>query len=246
MNKISNIHNLSKEQLTRYKGHLNLCEIDFVGQRGISGAKVLIVGVGGLGSPVAMYLSAAGVGHIGIMDADRVSLSNLQRQIMYGTPDIGTLKTKTAHKVMKRVNPDIEVTQYPFFLSIENAELILGEYDLIIDCTDNYETRVLINDTCVKIDKPYIFGGVSRFNGQIFTHIPGSADFRSFFGDEAPGYSEPCAVTGILNSVVGIVGSLQATEALKFLSGTGDLLVDRLLVFDAITMQFTTLQLSQN
>lgn len=234
---------LSNEQKKRYKGHLNLCEIDLPGQTAICRGKVLIVGVGGLGSPVAIYLAAAGVGEISIMDADTVSLSNLQRQIIHGTHDVGTLKTESASHAMNNVNPEVKVTQYPFLLTADNAETIFADYDLVVDCTDNYDTRILINDTCVKMDKPFIYGGVSRFQGQIFTHVPGSADFRSFFGDEAPELTEPCAVTGILNSVVGVIGSLQATEVVKFLAGTGDLLVNRLLIFDAITMRFTTLEL---
>lgn len=238
------IIDFSKEQLKRYKGHLNLCEIDVPGQTSICRGKVLIIGAGGLGSPVAMYLAAAGVGNIGIMDADRVSLSNLQRQIIHGTSDIGSLKTESASHAMKNINPHIEVTQYQYFLTAENAERIFSDYDLILDCTDNFDTRLLINDTCVNIGKPYVFGGVSRFQGQVFTHIPGSADFRAFFGDEIPDYTEPCAVTGILNTVVGVIGSLQATEAVKFLTNTGDLLINRLLIFDAITMQFSTLSLS--
>lgn len=244
--KNSDIILFSGEQQKRYKGHLNLCEIDVPGQAAICRGKVLIIGAGGLGSPVALYLAAAGVGNIGIMDADRVSLSNLQRQIIHATPDIGSLKTVSASQAMKNVNPDIEITQYQFFLTSENAEGIFSDYDLIIDCTDNFETRLLINDTCVKMRKPYIFGGVSRFQGQVFTHIPGSADFRAFFGDEVPDYTEPCAVTGILNTVVGVTGSLQATEAVKFLTNTGDLLINRLLIFDALTMQFSTLSLSQD
>lgn len=235
----------SKDQLKRYKGHLNLCEIDFPGQSAICRSKVLIIGAGGLGSPVALYLAGAGVGHIGIMDADKVSMSNLQRQIIHGTPDIGCLKTTSAARAMERVNPEIETSQYPYFLTEENADGIVSEYDLVMDCTDNFDSRLLISDTCVRMRKPYVFGSVSRFQGQLFTHIPGSADFRTFFGDEKPGHSEPCAVTGILNSVVGVIGSLQATEAIKYLSGSGDLSVNKLVLFDAITMQFTTLRISQ-
>lgn len=129
-------------------------------------------------------------------------------------------------------------------MTAENAEDIFSDYDLIIDCTDNFDTRILINDTCVKMGKPFIFGGVSRFQGQIFTHVPGSADFRTFFGDDTPDYTEPCAITGILNTVVGVIGSLQATEAVKCLSDAIDLLTNRLLVFDAITMRFDTLVVS--
>lgn len=237
------MYNLTKDQLKRYRGHISLCEIDLPGQAAICGGSVLIVGVGGLGSPVALYLAAAGVGKIGIVDADVVSLSNLQRQIMHGTPDIKTHKVDSARNSMLRINPEIEIISYPVRLTADNASSIFSDYNLIIDCTDNFDSRLLINDTCVKIGKPFIFGAVSRFNGQVFTHVPGSADFRTFFGDETPDNTEPCAITGILNSVVGVIGSLQATEAVKFLAHTGELLVDRLLVFDAITMRFDVLDL---
>lgn len=231
-------NNFSKEELNRYRGHISLCEIDRPGQAAICRGKVLIVGAGGLGSPVALYLSAAGVGTIGIIDADKVSLSNLQRQIIHGTQDIGTAKVKSAAMTMQQINPNVNVIQYEQFLTGQNAEEIFSAYDLIMDCTDNFETRLLINDTCVKMSKPYIFGGVSRFKGQLFTYIPGAANFRTFFGDKMPDVSEPCVITGILNSIVGVVGSLQATEALKYLTKAGDLLVNRLLLFDAITMRF--------
>ncbi len=237
-------YKLNTNQLKRYRGHISLCEIDLPGQYAICKGRVLIVGAGGLGSPVALYLAAAGVGNIGIIDADKVSLSNLQRQIMHGTNDIGTPKVESANISMLRINPEIKVTPYEMFLTSDNAENLFSEYDIVIDCTDNFDSRMLISDSCVRIGKPFIFGGVSRFQGQIFTHVPGSGDFRAFFGDEAPDYTEPCAITGILNSVVGVIGCLQATEAIKYLSHTGDLLINRLLIFDAITMQFSTLELS--
>lgn len=238
--------NFSKEQFKRYRGHISLCEIDRPGQEAICRGRVLIVGAGGLGSPVSLYLAAAGVGHIGIIDADTVSLSNLQRQVMHRNCDIGTPKVESAQRAMSDINPDVEVTTYQYFLTAGNAEEIFSGYDLIMDCTDNFDTRLLINDTCVSMGKPFIYGGVSRFQGQLFTHIPGSADFRSFFGDDIPENTESCAITGILNTLVGVIGSLQATEAVKYLSQTGDLLVNRLLVFDAITMEFSVLEIYKN
>lgn len=234
---------LDKDQLKRYRGHISLCEIDIPGQMAISRGRVLIVGAGGLGSPVALYLAAAGVGHIGIVDADKVSLSNLQRQIIHGTPDIGRPKVDSAMSAMHRLNPEVSITPCQTFLTPQNSADIISGYDIVIDCTDNFEARLLISDICVSLGKPFIFGGVSRFQGQLFTHIPGSADFRDFFGDEMPVSSEPCSVTGIINTAVGVIGSLQATEAIKFLAHTGDLLVNRLLIFDAITMEFQTLHL---
>lgn len=238
-------YSFKKDQLNRYRGHISLCEIDRPGQAAICNAKILIVGAGGLGSPVAMYLAAAGVGTIGIVDADKVSVSNLQRQIIHGTADTGTPKVASAKATMQRINGDMEVRCHETFLTEGNAPDIVSGYDLVIDCTDNFPARLLISDTCVKLGKPFIFGGVSRFSGQIFTHVPGSADFRTFFGDDAPDENVPCAITGILNSVVGVIGSLQATEAIKYIVKTGDLLVNRLLVFDAITMEFKTFTLQK-
>ncbi|MCM1110056.1 MAG: HesA/MoeB/ThiF family protein [Clostridium sp.] len=227
-----------KDQLTRYRGHISLCEIDLPGQSAISSGRVLIVGAGGLGSPVALYLAAAGVGTIGVVDGDNVSLSNLQRQIAHGTDDVGRPKTESVAREMHRINPEVKIQTYNFFLTPDNASKIFSDYDLIIDCTDNFHTRLLISDTAVETGKPFIFGGVSRFSGQVFTHLPGTADLPAIFGREQPEDTRSCVQTGILNTVVGIVGSLQATEAVKFLTGTGDLLTDRLLVFDAITMDF--------
>lgn len=233
----------SKEELKRYQGHISLCEIDLPGQMAISRSRILIVGAGGLGSPVALYLASAGVGNIGIIDADKVSMGNLQRQIMHSTPDVGIPKVLSAKKKLESLNPNVNVTTYEYFLTDQNAAGIFADYDLIIDCTDNFDTRLLISDTCVAIGKPFIFGGVMRFSGQVFTHLPGTADFRTFFGDEMPELTESCELTGILNSVVGVVGSLQATEAIKYIAGIGDLLTDKLLLFDAITMQFNILEI---
>lgn len=233
----------SKEEQKRYRGHISLCEIDLPGQEAIVAGRVLVVGAGGLGSPVSLYLAAAGVGHIGLVDADTVSLSNLQRQIIHGTGDIGRPKTESAREAMLRVNPGIEVATYPLYLTADNAETIIGKYDIVVDCTDNFDARLLINDACVRMGKPFVFGAVSRFTGQIFTHLPGTADFRTFFGDESLETGQPCAVTGILNTVVGVVGSLQATEVVKYLVHTGDLLTNRLLLFDAVAMTFRVVEI---
>lgn len=236
--------NINNENLKRYKGHISLCEIDMHGQVAICNSKVLIVGAGGLGSPVALYLSAAGVGHIGIVDADNVSLGNLQRQIMHGIGDIGRQKVDSAKEAMRRINPETSVATYREFLTTENAADIVSGYDIVVDCTDNFPTRLLINDTCVSLGKPYVFGSASRFQGQLFTHIPGSADLRTIFGGESSDDTLPCEITGILNSVTGVIGSLQATEVLKYLTKAGDLCVNKLLVFDAITMDFSSYQIA--
>ncbi len=231
-----------KEQQTRYRGHISLCEIDLQGQQRLAEGRVLIIGAGGLGSPVGLYLAAAGVGTIGIMDADTVSLSNLQRQIMHGTSDIGRLKVESAREAMTEINPHVKVDIYPEFLTSENAKELLGSYDIIVDCTDNLDTRLLINDTCVEIGKPYVYGAVYRFSGQVFTYVPGSANYREIFDTDTAGDELPCAIDGVMNTVVGVVGTLQATEVVKYIVKTGDLLTNRLLMFDAISMTFNTFE----
>lgn len=232
----------TKDQLTRYRGHLSLCEIDLAGQSRLTDSRVLIVGAGGLGSPVALYLAAAGVGTIGILDPDTVSLSNLQRQIIHCTPDVGSLKAESAAAKMRALNPDINVIPLAEALSQDNATGIFEAYDLVVDCTDNLPTRLLINDSCVKLGKMMVSGAVSRFSGQVFSHTPGSACYRCIFdpATAGPDGDLPCAVNGIMNTVVGVIGCLQATEAVKLLVGTGDPLINRLLTFDAVTMQFNT------
>lgn len=225
---------------TRYRGHLSLCEIDLAGQKRIAGSRVLVVGAGGLGSPVALYLAAAGIGTIGIVDPDTVSLSNLQRQVMHGTPDIGTPKADSARRAMQRINPEVRVETHPVFLDPDNAPDIIGEYGMVVDCTDNMAARLVIDDTCRALGKPYVYGAVRRFGGQIFTHLPGTMGYRDIFSPDpsVPVDELPCAIDGVLNTVVGVLGTLQATEVVKWAAGTGDLLTDRLLTFDAITMRF--------
>lgn len=229
---------------TRYRGHLSLCEIDLPGQQRINDGRVLIVGAGGLGSPVALYLAAAGVGHITILDPDTVSLSNLQRQIMHGTPDIGRPKAESARDAMTRINPHIIIEPVTGLITPDNAADLIGRHDVTVDCTDNLDTRLLISDTCIETGSNYVFGAVRRFEGQAFTHTPGTASYRDIFGGEGnDSGDQPCAIDGVLNTVVGIIGCIQATEVLKLLARTGDLLTDRLLTFDAITMTFNTFRL---
>lgn len=225
---------------TRYRGHLSLCEIDLTGQKRIAGSRVLVVGAGGLGSPVALYLAAAGIGTIGIVDPDTVSLSNLQRQVMHGTPDIGTPKADSARRAMQRINPEVRVETHPVFLDPDDAPDIIGEYGMVVDCTDNMAARLVIDDTCRALGRPYVYGAVRRFGGQIFTHLPGTMGYRDIFSPDpsVPVDELPCAIDGVLNTVVGVIGTLQATEVVKWAAGTGDLLTDRLLTFDAITMRF--------
>lgn len=224
----------------RYAGHLNLCEIDLSGQRKIEAARVLVIGAGGLGSPVALYLAAAGIGTIGICDADTVSLSNLQRQIMHGTPDIGLPKVESAARAMHRINPGVTVEAVSEFVTEENAAGLIGRYDIVADCTDRFETRLLVSDTCAALGKPMVHAAVARLRGQVFTQMPGSATFRDIFGSEPLTAPDDCACArnGILNTVVGIAGTLQATEVIKAVTGAGDLLTDSLLTFNALTMTF--------
>ncbi len=237
---------LSKEEQTRYRGHLSLCEIDFAGQEKLARSRVLVVGAGGLGSPVSLYLAAAGVGNITLLDADRVSLSNLQRQIIHTTTDIGRPKVESAAEKLRAINPGVSVNPLDVMLSDDNAAEIMGAHDIIIDCTDNLPTRLLINDTCVSLGKTMVFGAVSRFSGQVFSHVPGSACYRCIFDPSttSPEADLPCAINGILNTVVGVTGTLQATEAVKLIVGTGDALINRILTFDAVTMTFNTFAIS--
>lgn len=228
----------------RYSGHRALCEIDLPGQRAIERGRVLVVGAGGLGSPVCLYLAAAGVGTIGIVDADTVSLSNLQRQIIHHTSDIGRPKVESAAVKMKAINPHVNVVAVGEMLTPGNASSFVEGYDIVVDCTDNFDTRLLVNDTCVALGTPMVYGAVQRMAGQIFTYLPGGADYRAWFGCRPPSQEQPCSVNGVMNTVVGVIGTLQATEVIKYLSHAGDLLDCRLLMFDAVTMTFRTIKSS--
>ncbi|WP_278434973.1 HesA/MoeB/ThiF family protein [Muribaculum intestinale] len=228
----------------RYSGHRALCEIDLPGQRAIERGRVLVVGAGGLGSPVCLYLAAAGVGTIGIVDADTVSLSNLQRQIIHHTSDIGRPKVESAAVKMKAINPHVNVVAVGEMLTSRNSSSLVEGYDIVVDCTDNFDTRLLVNDTCVALGTPMVYGAVQRMAGQIFTYLPGGADYRAWFGCRPPSQEQPCSVNGVMNTVVGVIGTLQATEVIKYLSHAGDLLDCRLLMFDAVTMTFRTIKSS--
>lgn len=233
------IEDFNAEEKQRYKGHISLCEIDVAGQRRLADSSALIIGAGGLGSPVAIYLAAAGVGRIDIVDPDTVSLSNLQRQILHGTPDIGLPKVHSARRALGRLNPAVKVGAIMEYLTEENATALVEGHDVVIDCTDNIATRLLIDTVCHTLGVPYIFGAVRRWGGQLFTWKPGFHGYRDIFppGDTPP-EELPCAIDGVLNTAVGVTGCLQATEAIKLLTGTGDPLTDRLLTFDAISMRF--------
>lgn len=228
---------MTEEQKQRYSRHLVLNGIGEEGQEKLLRSKVLIVGAGGLGSPVAMYLSAAGVGNIGIADGDIVSISNLQRQIIHRTQDVGMMKVNSAERAMKDINPKVNVMKYNRFLRQDDLLDIVKEYDFVVDCTDNFAIKYLINDVCVKMGKPFSMGGINRFQGQVMTCVPGTTDYRSLF-PEPPERVETCEETGVLGCIAGICGSLLATEVIKYLTGSTDLLTNTLLIFDAKKMEF--------
>lgn len=237
----------TEEELPRYSRHILLQEVGVEGQERIRQGRVLVVGTGGLGSPVALYLAAAGVGTLGLVDGDVVDLSNLQRQIIHTTPEVGRRKVESAKEKINRLNPHVQVVTYPCFMNAENALDLVRDYDFVVDGTDNFVVKFLINDACVMAGKPFSHGGVLRFEGQTFTHLPGTACYRCLFGAPPPAGSVPtCAQAGILGAVAGMLGTIQATEVLKYLTGTGELLTNRLLTFDAKSMEFHLIGMARN
>ncbi len=238
---------LSREQELRYNRHLILEDFGMQGQQKLLNSKVLLVGAGGLGSPVALYLAAAGVGTIGIVDGDVVSLTNLQRQVIHSTTGIGQLKTDSAEKRINSLNPDVKVVKHTFFLSQDNALEIISQYDFVVDGSDNFATKYLVNDACVMLNKACSIGGLSRYTGQLMTHVPGTACYRCLF-PEPPAINEvqTCSRVGVLGSIAGMLGTIQATECIKYLTGIGELLTNTLLSFDARTMQFMRIDFPHN
>ena len=236
---------MTPEQKRRYSRHILLDGIGKEGQERLINSKVLLIGAGGLGSPNALYLAAAGVGTIGIADGDVVSLSNLQRQVIHFTEDVGKLKVESAKDKMTRVNPDVKVIAYPEFITENNALELIKDYDFIIDCTDSFASKYLVNDACVMANKPFCAGGVVRYGAQVMTHVPGSACYRCFFPEPPEKENvETCSTVGVLGSAVGMLGTIQATEAIKYLTGVGTLLTNTLLTFDVLTMQFMRIDFS--
>ena len=235
----------SNEQLERYSRHIILKEIGVKGQKKLLNAKVLIIGAGGLGAPCAMYLAAAGVGTIGIADADEVDLSNLQRQIIHATEDVGKPKVQSAKETINKMNPDVTVNTYHEFVSSENITEIIKDYDFIIDGTDNFPAKFLINDACVMAKKPFCHAGIIRFEGQLMTYVPGQGPcYRCVFKNPPPKDAVPtCKQAGVIGAMGGIIGSLQAMEAIKYITGTGELLTGYLLTFNAIKMEFRKIKL---
>lgn len=231
---------LSPKEIERYSRHLVIPEVGVEGQLKLKSARVLILGAGGLGSPIGMYLAAAGIGKIGIMDFDELSYSNLQRQVMYSTNDVGHLKTElTKHRLIE-INPNIEITLYNERLTKDNALEILKDYDVIADGTDNFATRYLVNDACVMLGKPFVYGSILRFEGQVSFFEPKTGPcYRCLYPEPPnPGDVPDCAEGGVLGVLPGIVGSIQAAEVIKYIIGKGVLLKGRLLLIDALKMEF--------
>src|SRR5512138_3771769 len=238
---------LTEEQIQRYSRHIMLKEVGGKGQRKLLNSKVLIIGAGGLGAPIALYLAAAGVGTIGIADADEVDVTNLQRQVIHFTPDVGRPKVLSAAEKMRAINPDVTVNSYQEWVSAANIAGLISGYDFIIDGTDNFAAKFLINDACVLGGKPYSHGGILQFDGQTITVQPGeSACYRCIFPEPPPKDVIPtCSRAGVIGVLPGVLGTIQATEAIKFLLGKGDLLTDRLLTYSALRMKFREVPLKR-
>jgi len=240
---------LNEDQLERYSRHIILQDVSVAGQEKILNGKVLIIGTGGLGAPAALYLAAAGVGTLGLVDGDKVELSNLQRQVIHFTPDVGKPKVHSAKEKIAQINPDVHVVTYEEHAYASNITKIIDDkdYDFIIDGTDNFPAKFLINDACVFNKKPFSHGGILRYDGQTMTYVPGSACYRCIFGFAPPLNAVPsCSQAGVLGAIAGMLGTVQAAEALKFLVGTGELLTNKLLIFNAANMHFRTVAVKKN
>jgi molybdopterin/thiamine biosynthesis adenylyltransferase/rhodanese-related sulfurtransferase len=239
---------LSKEEVLRYSRHLIMPEVGMDGQLKLKAAKVLCIGTGGLGAPLGQYLAAAGVGRIGLVDFDKVDLTNLQRQILFSTSDVGRPKIEAAADRLRGLNPDIQIDTFETMLTSANALDILKDYDIVVDGTDNFPTRYLVNDACVLLGKPNVYGSIFRFEGQVTVlGAPGGPCYRCLYPEPPPpGLVPSCAEGGVLGVLPGIVGAIQAAEGLKLIIGKGEPLIGRLLLFDALAMRFRELKLRKN
>ena len=241
---------LTNEQLERYSRHIILKQVGGKGQEKILNSKVLIIGTGGLGAPAALYLAAAGVGKIGLVDFDVVDLSNLQRQIIHQTADVGKPKVQSGEESIAKMNPDVEVHTYNEPVTSANIKDIIRDqdYDFIIDGTDNFPAKFLINDACVMEKKPFSHAGIIRFSGQLMTYVPGEGPcYRCVFKEPPPKDAVPtCRQAGVLGVMGGVIGTLQATEALKYILGVGDLLTGYLLTYDALKMTFRKVKIPRD
>jgi len=239
---------LSKDEILRYSRHLIMPEVGMEGQLKLKAAKVALIGTGGLGAPLGMYLAAAGIGRIGLVDFDVVDFTNLQRQVIHGTKDVGKKKLDSAAETMLDINPYVEIDRHEVALSSENALGILKDYDIVVDGTDNFPTRYLVNDACVLLKKPNVYGSIFRFEGQatIFAY-PGGPCYRCLYPEPPPpGLVPSCAEGGVLGILPGTVGLIQATETVKLILGIGEPLIGRLVLYDALAMRFRELKLRRN
>ena len=240
---------LNPDQLRRYSRHLILPEVGLDGQKKICATSVLCIGAGGLGSPIALYLAAAGIGRLGLVDFDTVELSNLQRQILHGTGDVGRLKTESAQAAIHRLNPQVQLVLHPTRITSQNALELIEAYDIVVDGTDNFPTRYLTNDACVLLKKPNVYGSIFRFEGQASVFAPhlGGPCYRCLYPEPPPpGLVPSCAEGGVLGVLPGLIGMIQATEILKLALGVGKSLLGRLLLFNALEMQFRELKLRRD
>lgn len=239
----------SNDEIARYSRHLIMPEVTLDGQRRLKAASVLCIGTGGLGSPIALYLAAAGIGRLGLVDGDVVDFSNLQRQILHGTKDVGRKKLNSARDAIREINPNVQIDLHDTFFTSENALEIARDYDIVIDGTDNFPTRYLSNDVCVFLKKPNIYGSIFRFDGQCTVFAPhlGGPCYRCMFPEPPPpGMVPTCAEGGVLGVLPGIIGVLQAIEAIKLIVGIGDSLMGRLVNFDALSLKFREFKLRRD
>ena len=237
---------LSAAERARYDRHLALAEIGTAGQERLKRARVLVAGAGGLGSPAALYLAAAGVGTLGIVDGDCIELSNLQRQVLFASADVGRPKAPTARERLLALNPDISVVAHALTLGGDNIREVLQHYDLVLDGTDRVNTRYLINDACVLFGKPLVSAAIHRFEGQAMTYVPGRGPcYRCLFAEPQAGAVASCAEAGVLGVLPGVLGAIQATETIKLLTGVGEPLIGRLLIYDALELRFTELPVAR-
>ncbi len=239
----------TEQQLERYSRHIILQDVGVEGQQKIMESKVLIIGTGGLGAPAALYLAAAGVGTLGLVDGDVVDMSNLQRQVIHFTPDVGKPKVISAKEKIAQINPDVNVVTYQKRVFANNIVEVIKDqdYDFIIDGTDNFPAKFLVNDACVFEKKPFSHGGILRFDGQTMTYVPGESCYRCIFGYAPPLDAVPsCSQAGVLGAIAGMLGTIQAAEALKYIVGKGELLTNRLLVFNAFNMHFRNVAVKKN
>jgi adenylyltransferase/sulfurtransferase len=239
---------LTNEEILRYSRHLIMPEVGMEGQLKLKAAKVLLIGTGGLGAPLGLYLTAAGVGHIGLLDFDVVDFTNLQRQVAFGTSDVGKPKAEAAGVRLSNLNPDVHIATYATKLTSQNALELFKDYDIIVDGTDNFPTRYLVNDACILLGKPNVYGSIFRFEGQVTVlGMPGGPCYRCLYPEPPPaGLVPSCAEGGVLGVLPGIIGSLQALETIKLIIGRGESLSGRLVLFEALSLKFRELKLRKN